>query len=107
MGPPHLPGTVLSTPWMLGLIEQTCHDAVVTSLGPHRTVVGTGVELEHLAPAREGSTVQVSVEVVEAGRRMVFEARVVTLPDDGIADDELIGTATMRMAVVDLRRFGR
>ena len=109
MGPPHLPVTVLSTPWMLGLIEQTCHDAVAPLLGPHRTVVGTGVELEHIAPAREGSTVEVTVEVIEAGRRMVFAAQVVVpaADHDSTADPVVVGTATMRMAVVGLRRFGR
>jgi predicted thioesterase len=109
MSPPHLPVHVLSTPWMLGLIEQTCHDAARPHLPDHHTLVGTGVTLTHSAPAREGSTVLVDIEVLAIGRRMRFDA-VVTLIDEQRPADRPpleIGRATMDMAVVDVSRFGR
>jgi predicted thioesterase len=109
MSPPHLPVHVLSTPWMLGLIEQTCHDAARPHLPDHHTLVGTGVTLSHSAPAREGSTVVVDIEVLTIGRRMKFDA-VVTLATDDQDDARRpveVGRATMEMAVVDITRFGR
>lgn len=109
MSPPHLPVHVLSTPWMLGLIEQTCHDAARPHLPDHHTLVGTGVTLTHSAPAREGCTVIVEIEVLRIGRRMSFDA-VVTIADDERPADRRpveVGRATMEMAVVDISRFGR
>jgi fluoroacetyl-CoA thioesterase len=104
MGPPHLPVTVLSTPWMLGLIEQTCHDAARPYLPDHHTLVGTGVTLTHDAAAPLGAQVEVAITVLTVGRRMTFDA-VVTMPTD--TRTVRIGTATMEMAVVDITRFGR
>jgi predicted thioesterase len=104
MSPPHLPVHVLSTPWMLGLIEQTCHDAARPHLPDHHTLVGTGVTLTHSAPAPEGSTVVVDITVLTVGRRMTFDATV-TIPDE--ERPTTVGTATMEMAVVDMTRFGR
>lgn len=109
MSPPHLPVHVLSTPWMLGLIEQTCHDAARPHLPEHHTLVGTGVTLTHSAPAREGCTVAVDIEVLQIGRRMRFDAVVTVVDDDRPADRPPmeVGRATMDMAVVDISRFGR
>lgn len=104
MGPPHLPVTVLSTPWMLGLIEQTCYDAVRPHLPEHQTLVGTGVTLTHDAAAPLGVEVDVAITVLTVGRRMRFDA-VVTMATT--KRTVKIGTATMEMAIVDMTRFGR
>jgi predicted thioesterase len=105
MSPPHLPVHVLSTPWMLGLIEQTCHQACDALLPAGRTLVGTGVTLRHSAPAPAGSVVEVGIEILTVGRRMTFAATVTRIAVDGTEGP--IGTATMEMAVVDTSRFGR
>jgi predicted thioesterase len=104
MSPPHLPVHVLSTPWMLGLIEQTCHQACDPLLPERRTLVGTGVTLTHTAPAPAGSEVEVAITVLAVGRRMSFDA-VVTRVDT--EPPQVIGTATMHMAIIDTTRFGR
>ena len=104
MSPPHLPVHVLSTPWMLGLIEQTCHRACDPLLPSERTLVGTGVTLTHRAPAPAGSTVEVVITVLSTGRRMSFDAVVTRVDTDPAV---IIGTATMHMAVIDTTRFGR
>jgi predicted thioesterase len=104
MGPPHLDVAVLSTPWMLGLVEMTSLRAVRDQLGEHRTIVGTGVRLTHDAAVRAGERVTVTSTLVESARRLLFDATVTT--GNG-AGHRVVGTVQLESAVIDRRRFAR
>lgn len=59
MSPEHLPVSVLSTPDMIRLIEQTCLSTVQPLLEEGQTSVGTHVCVSHSGPAAEGEQVRV------------------------------------------------
>ena len=69
---------VLSSPTLIGLLEKTCVEATDHLLPEGQTTVGTGFDVEHLAPSPVGKTLQLSATLCEhEGRRLVFrvEAR--------------------------------
>ncbi len=100
MGPPHLDVTVLSTPWMLGLVEMTSLRAIRDHLDDHETIVGTGARLTHDAAVLAGHEVTVVSTLVEAGKRLRFDATI-TGPRG------VVGTVELESAVIDTRRFAR
>ena len=90
---------VLATPRLLALCEETACTALAGRLGPGKTSVGAGVQFDHLAPVRVGSTVTVeaTLDKVE-GRRLVFT---VTATDDA----GLVGAGRMTRVIVDVEGF--
>src|SRR3979409_2263093 len=54
-----------ATPAMIGLMEITCHRAVVEFLPQGHTSVGYEVHVRHLAPAAPGTTVVVTTHLSE------------------------------------------
>ncbi len=77
MSPAHLPNKVLSTPDMIGLIEQTCLLAVQEHLEDNQTTVGIHVCVSHSASVDAGQDVEVNCEITEVDRkRLVFDTRV-------------------------------
>src|SRR5579862_6816512 len=67
-----LPGArVLATPWMIGLMERTCRDAVLPLLDPGHDTVGTHVNVYHLAATPMGMTVTFKAEVTSVEERRV------------------------------------
>ena len=98
--PPHLPVKVLSTPWMINLIEVVCRDAVQSHLDDNETTVGTHVNVSHDAPAMAGEMVKVRAKLTEVNkRRLTFETHV-----EG--DKGTLSTGTHQRAVVDTSRMG-
>jgi fluoroacetyl-CoA thioesterase len=92
---------VLATPVMLLLMENAALNAVRPYLEPGESVVGTGVNLRHLAATPVGHHVVAEAEVTKVdGRRIEFK---VTARDE----TEEIGTGTHKRMVVDLARLGR
>jgi fluoroacetyl-CoA thioesterase len=92
---------VLATPVMLLLMENAALNAVRPYLEPGESVVGTGVNLRHLAATPVGHHVVAEAEVTKVdGRRIEFK---VTARDE----TEEIGTGTHERMVVDLARLGR
>jgi predicted thioesterase len=74
MSPPHLPTKVLSTPSMIGLIEQTCLMAVQEHLEDGETTVGIHVCMSHSASVSAGASIEITRELTEIDRRrLVFE----------------------------------
>jgi predicted thioesterase len=69
MAAPHLgpAGAVLSTPSMIGLMEQCCRQAHVADLAPGAVVVGAAVCISHEAACRVGE------EIVVRARRLAVE----------------------------------
>jgi len=103
MTPEHLrPIVVLSTPTMIGLMEEAATRSVQPLLEEHdKTTVGTHVDVSHESAAREGEEVTVEAELVAVdGPRLTFSvvARV---------GDRIIGRGTHRRHVVDRSRFSR
>jgi fluoroacetyl-CoA thioesterase len=103
MGAPHLgpAGAVLSTPSMIGLMEQCCLQAMQPFLDAHENSVGTKVCVTHDAALKSGEQVTIRAKLAEAtGRRYVWEVSAHS------PDDRTLGGGTHERAVVDMRRFG-
>ena len=68
---------VLSTPWVVALMERAAVDAVADHLPEGATTVGTSVDLAHTAPSVVGrqARAHVLVEGVE-GRKILFSFQV-------------------------------
>jgi len=101
MGVKHLgdAGGVLSTPSMIGLIEQTCLQAMMPHLDGGEQSVGTMVHIWHRAPAKTGDEVTIRCKMIERDRRKcVFEVEV-------DAGDVRVGDGTHERFVVDLSKF--
>jgi predicted thioesterase len=102
MGVAHLGprGQVLSTPSMIGLMEQASLQALAPFLDENESSVGTKVCISHTAAARIPSQVTVRARLSEfAGRRYIFEVE--AFNEDG----KRMGDGTHERAVIDLRRF--
>lgn len=93
---------VLSTPAMIGLMEQCCLRAMQPFLEAHENSVGTKVCVTHDAPLRVGEEAIVRAKLTEfTGRRYVWEVAAFS------ADDRRLGGGTHERAVVDMNRFRR
>jgi fluoroacetyl-CoA thioesterase len=103
MGVAHLgPGpSVLSTPAMLGLMEQTCLEASKPHLDANESTVGTMVHIWHRAAVPIGQDVRIAVKMLERDRRkMLWEVKVTH-------GDVVIGDGTHERFVVDLSKFNK
>jgi len=103
MGVAHLgPGPgVLSTPAMIGLMEQTSLRAVVPHLDDGEQTVGTMVHIWHRAAVKIGETVKVHAKLIERDRRkLLFELKVTS-------GDTVIGDGTHERFVIDLKKFNK
>ena len=100
MAPRHLPMKVLSTPWMIQLIEETCLESIVPHLDEGETSVGTHVNVSHAGPASSGETVTVKARISAINRRrLTFDVEV-------HSPRGVISEGTHERAVVDSSRFG-
>jgi fluoroacetyl-CoA thioesterase len=64
---------VLSTPWLVALLEAAACAAVEGELEPGQTTVGVHIDVRHLAPTPRGVRVRATAEVTQLdGRRIVF-----------------------------------
>lgn len=99
MRPPHIEG-ILATSRMIGLIEDTCLDAITPLLDAGETTVGTRVEISHVASARAGEEIRILVRLVSVTQRRLlgFEVRVE-------APAGVISTGTHQRLVVDRSRL--
>ena len=86
---------VLSTPWLLNLMELTCIAATDEKLAPDMASVGYAVDgLRHLAPTAVGATVTVIVKLTEIdGKKMTYEI-------EAAEGDRTIGVANHRRAAI-------
>ena len=92
---------VFATPVMILFMENAALNAVKPYIEAGESVVGTGVNLRHLAATPVGHRVTAEAEVTEVeGRKIAFK---VTARDE----TETIGEGTHERMVVDLERLGR
>jgi fluoroacetyl-CoA thioesterase len=93
--------SVLATPWLIAHLEYAARDAIVPCLEPHERSVGTYVEVEHLAPVPEGSTVTCRAKVVLVdGESVTFQVEA----HDGV---EAVARGIHRRRVIDVDRLRR
>lgn len=64
---------VLSTPAILGTMEQACVELIAPCLRPGEMTVGTQVEMTHLAATPEGDEVSYDIALVLTGKRIQVE----------------------------------
>jgi len=103
MGVSHLgpAAAVLSTPHMIGLMEQTCLEAVKPHLDANEQTVGTMVHIWHRSAVKVGEPVVCSCKLIERDRRkLLLEVKVMW-------GDKVIGEGTHERFVVDLNKFGK
>ena len=96
MAAPHLgpTGAVLSTPSMIGLMEQCCRQALRSHLSPGEQVVGTAVCITHEATCRVGDDIIVRARRQDVqGTRHTWEVTVATV------DGRRIGAGTLACEV--------
>jgi predicted thioesterase len=68
---------VVSTPSLIGFLEQTSHRAILPYVEEGEVSVGTRVEVDHLAAAYVGAPIVATARIAEvAGRRIIFEVEV-------------------------------
>ena len=99
MCPPHIDG-ILSTSRMIGLIENTCLAAISPFIEAFQTTVGTHVDITHVATARTGETIRISVSLMKVTRRRLLRFDVTVNARAGV-----IGTGMHQRLVVDRSRF--
>jgi fluoroacetyl-CoA thioesterase len=65
---------VVSTPALIGFLEQTSHRAILPCVEEGEVSVGTRVEVDHLAAAFLGSPIVATSKIASSeGRRITFE----------------------------------
>jgi predicted thioesterase len=90
---------VLSTPHMIGYMEQTCRDTALPLLEAGYDTVGTKVNVAHLAAAPIGAWVSFTAEIAAVTDRRI-EFRV-----EAWDEHEKIGEGTHERAIIDVARF--
>jgi len=91
---------VFATPWVVALLEQVCGTMITPHLPPGASMVGTMVEMRHLAATPVGMEVRATATLLETdGRRFLFsvEAR--------DARDKIAEGRHERFVVPDLAAF--
>ena len=90
---------VLSTPWMITLMEIASREAVEHLLPAGQLTVGVRVDVRHLAATPTGMEVRARAELVEVdGRRLVFRVEAHDARDK-------VGEGIHERAVVNLQRL--
>jgi len=90
---------VLSTPWLLYVMETAAYEAIKPHLDAGEASVGTGFQFEHIAPTPAGEIVVATAKVT------AVEGKRVTLELEAIDSREVIARGTHVRAVIDKRRF--
>jgi fluoroacetyl-CoA thioesterase len=99
MRPPHVEG-ILATSRMIGLIEDTCLEAVQPLLDDGQTTVGTRVEATHVGTVRAGEEITVRIHLVKVTQR-----RLLSFETEVTAPAGVVSTGTHQRLIVDRSRF--
>jgi predicted thioesterase len=90
---------VLATPWLIWFLEHAARAAVLPSLSPGESTVGSYVELRHLAPTPPGHTVTCRARVVQA------EGSVISFQLEAHDGREPIARGLHKLQVIRTERF--
>jgi predicted thioesterase len=92
---------VLSTPYMITLMEMASYQAVQEALPQNFTTVGTRVCIDHLAATPVGGTVITKATLKEIDRKkLVFDV-------ESYYGEKLIGKGTHDRFIIDTTKFGK
>ena len=92
---------VLSTPTVLSWMEEVSADLARQFLNDNETTVGVHVELDHLAPAFVGDTVEVKTVLEEKGKKkLVFNV-------EAKKNDKILAKAKHVRVIVNKGMFSR
>lgn len=91
--------SVMSTPIMVGLMEEAAIEAVDPLLPEGQQTVGIHLDVKHLAPTPVGMGVVARAELTEV------EGRILTFRVTAEDDSEHIGEGTHKRAIIDVTRF--
>jgi predicted thioesterase len=95
-----MPGArVLSTPQMIGRMEHTCRNLVLSMLDPGYDTVGTHVDVRHLAAAPMGAKVRFRAKLISIDERRVGFAV------EAWNGTEKIGDGTHERTIINVARF--
>jgi len=90
---------VVSTPALIGFLEDASHRAILDCYEAGEVSVGTKVDVEHLAAAPLGQAIEATAEVTAVqGRRVDFQV-------EARQGDRAVMRGRHQRAVVDLARF--
>lgn len=90
---------VLSTPYLLAFVENTCKEIITEMISDEDTSVGIDANFSHLAPSSIGNTIKVEATLVQQIKRIYsFEFKVYD-------KDTLISEGTHKRCVVNKVRF--
>ncbi|RUL88246.1 thioesterase family protein [Tautonia sociabilis] len=92
---------VLATPWLVAHLEYAARNAIAPCLEEHERSVGTFIQVDHLAPAPEGTSVVCRARVIHV------DGPVVTFQVEARDDLELLARGIHRRRVIDADRFAR
>lgn len=94
-----LPGKVLSTPGMIGMMERTAALLVYPRLGEGRATVGFEVCVKHVGAAVEGTrcTARARLQEIVENRKLRFAVEVVA------EDGRTIGVGTHERRVIEVK----
>ena len=95
-----MPG-VLSTPQLIGELEQTARDAMAPLLEPNERTVGVQVEIDHLAPCTLG------FEVICTARVLGFESGRISFQIEARDAVDRLARGVHRRQVIDATRLRR
>ncbi|MGP3966799.1 thioesterase family protein [Streptomyces sp. 6N223] len=90
---------VLSTPAILGRVEQLCDAAMKPGTAPGEMTVGVSATMRHRAPVRVGSTVEYRVSAPAYARKTEFSFEVVA------EDGTVVCDGRHERAVIDVEKF--
>lgn len=95
-----VPGRVLATPRMVGVMERTCMLTVWGGLPDADTCVGYAVNIKHVAPAPVGGRCMCKARLreIEDGRKLHFDVEVTH-------DGRTIGVGTHERRILTRERF--
>ena len=92
---------VLSTPQLIGLLEQTAREAVAHCLDPDERTVGAEIEIRHYAPTPPGQKVSCTARVIHVADRII------TFQVEARDPHEMIARGLHRRAVIRVADFAR
>ncbi len=92
---------VLSTPMLVGYLEQAARLAIEPLLEPDESSVGVELEIKHLAPTPIGQKVVCIAKVI------YVDGNSITYHIEALDQKELIARGTHKRAIINAQRFNR
>ena len=90
---------VYGTPYLVALMEETCHTSIGDQLETGQGTVGTRMDIKHMAATPVGLKVRCESELVAVdGRRLVFNVK-------AYDPAGLVGEAVHERFIIDNERF--